>query len=50
MSISPISQWFSPGDEQHMNNVNQLIRYNNQLTGVQQYFTNIAAMQNMMVL
>ena len=33
-----------------LNNVNKLIRYNNQLTVVEQYFTNIAAMQNIGVL
>ena len=32
------------------NNANQLIRYNNQLTIVEQRFTNIAAVQNMGVL
>ena len=33
-----------------LNNANQLIRYNNQLTVVEPCFTNIAAIQNMGVL
>ena len=33
-----------------LNNSNQLARYNNQLAVVEQYFTNIAATQNMGVL
>ena len=33
-----------------LNNANQLIHYNNQLVVVEQYYTNIAAIQNMGVL
>ena len=34
----------------NLNTVNQLLSYNNQLSVVLQYFTNIAAIQNMEVL
>ena len=49
-----ISQfWFHNGFSlavSSLNNVHYLIRYNNQLMAVEQYFTNIAAIQNMGVL
>ena len=47
---SPVSQWFSPSGEQPEKNVYKLIRYDNQLQAVEQYFTNIAALQNIGVL
>ena len=46
-SKSSISQWYFPIAVSSLNNVNQLIHYDNQLTVVEQYFTNIAAIQNM---
>ena len=41
---------FFPLAVSSLNNLNQLMRYNNQLTVVEQYFTNIATIQNMGVL
>ena len=46
-TIVPFKSDFFPLAVSSLNNANQLIRYNNQLTVVDQCFTNIAAIQNM---